>query len=185
MFPERSQLHLFVWWFSLTHISTFTFCFSTRTLYRKRSRVSISCGHRRKFYVSWYIVPEFYDSIRHSRNPTKFVTKTTINILLSKIVTIIFLWKVIIRNRDHLNFISYKTRCEIMKWTRTAFVQYRSISRYEVYSLIGAVDYQGSWFIVTDKTATNLRLRISEFSFNIKPPLGSKNEENIGNKCGK
>jgi hypothetical protein len=29
---------------------------------------------------------------------------------------------------------------------------------------------------VTDKTATNMRLRISEFSFNIKPPLIPKME---------
>lgn len=63
-----------------------------------------------------------------------------------------------------------------MKRTQTTFGQYMSICRYEGYSLIGAVDYQSSCSTVTDKTTTNMRLRIAEFSFNIKQPLGSKIE---------
>jgi len=137
------------------------------------------------FYVSWYFVPEFYGSIRHSRNPKRYITKTTINIFLTKIFTIICLWKVIFCDRDHTNFISYKTQCEINKWTRTTFGQYTRISRYEGYNLIEAADYQSSFFIVTDKTATNLRLRISEFNCNIKPSFVSKNKENTGNKYRK
>jgi hypothetical protein len=135
--------------------------------------------------MSWHFVPKFYGSMRHSRNPKKYLTKTTINILLSKVFTIICLWKVIIRNRDRLNFISDKTQCEIMKWIQTTFGQYTSISSYEGYNLIGAADYQSLWFIVTDKTAKNMRLRISEFSFNIKPPFGSKNGQNTGNNYRK
>jgi len=38
---------------------------------------------------------------------------------------------------------------------------------------------------VTDKTATNLWLRISEFCFNTKPPFDLKNEENTGSKYRK
>lgn len=131
--------------------------------------------------MSWYFLPEFYGSIRHSRNSKKYITKTTINILLRKVFTIICLWKVIIRNRDQLNFISYKTQCEIMNWTQSL----ANISRYKSYNLIGAPDYQNSWFILIDKRATNMRLRISEFSFNIKPPFVSKNWENTSNKCRK
>lgn len=72
------------------------------------------------------------------------MTVTAICILLTKFITIIYLWKVIIRNRDHLNFISYKTQCEIIQGTHTAFGQYRSISRYEGYNLTGTADCQSS-----------------------------------------
>jgi hypothetical protein len=68
----------------------------------------------------------------------------TISILSIKVTTITYLWKVVIRNSDHLNFVSYKTQCVIMQGTHTTFGQYLSISRKEVYNLIGTTDCQSS-----------------------------------------
>lgn len=47
---------------------------------------------------------------------------------------------------------------------------------------IGAASYQSSWFNMTHKTATNMRLRIPEIIFKTKPPFIFRNVETTGDK---